>query len=102
MSNKILDNNPVFISKLCWSNNEILSRVTDNKINKAFINGLLRINPKKINTPKYDKKTTKNNDVLPSSTIKILEKKAPQKPKKFVISGLPNNLPIPGSLGLYV
>ena len=100
MSNKILDNKPVFTSKLCWNNNEILSRVIDNKINKNFINGLFIINPKKIKTLKYDKKITKKNDVLPSSVNKILEKKAPQKPKKFVISEFPTNLPIPGSLGL--
>tara|TARA_B100001059_G_C17553047_1_gene436234 strand:+ start:438 stop:599 length:162 start_codon:yes stop_codon:yes gene_type:complete len=51
-------------------------------------------------TPKYDKKIINKNDVLPDAVIKILEKKAPQKPKKLIISDLPINLPIPGSFGL--
>ena len=36
------------------------------------------------------------------SVKKTLEKIAPQKPKKFVISDFPTSLPIPGSFGLYV
>ena len=58
------------------------------------------LNPKNIKTPIYDKKITKKNDAFPYNAIKILEKTAPQKPKKFVISEFPINLPIPGSFGL--
>ena len=42
-------------------------------------------------------KIIKKKDALPYSVNKILEKKAPQKPKKFVISDFAVNLPIPGS-----
>ena len=45
-------------------------------------------------------KITKKKDAFPYSVKKILEKTAPQKPKKFVISDPPINLPIPGSFGL--
>ena len=42
--------------------------------------------------------------LLPQQSIsgfnKILEETAPQKPKKFVTSNPPTNLPIPGSFGL--
>ena len=77
-------------------------RVTDNKINNIFRNGLFRNSPKNKKTPKYKIKITKKNDALPYNVKKILEKKAPQKPKKFAISDLSINLPIPGSSGLWV
>ena len=75
-------------------------RVTDNKINNIFKNGLFRSIPKNKKIPKYKRKITKKNDALPYNVKKILEKIAPQKPKKFAISDLPTNLPIPGSFGL--
>ena len=84
----------------CCSNNEKLTRVIHIKINKIFKNGLFRANPKNENTPKYVKKITKKKEVFPYSVNKILEKKVPQKPKKFVISDFPVSLPIPGSSGL--
>ncbi len=72
----------------------------DNKINKIFRNGFFSLKPKSKKTLKYDKKITKKNDALPYSIKKILENTAPQKPKKFVTSDFPKNLPIPGSFGL--
>ena len=100
MSYKILEKIPASISKYCWSNKEKLTRVIANKTKKVFRNGLFSLIPKNKQTPKYDKKITKKNDVLPYSVIKILEEIAPQKPKKFVTSKLPTNLPNPGSFGL--
>ena len=46
------------------------------------------------------KKVTKKNVILPNKVSKMLEKIAPQKPKKFVVSERPTNFPIPGSFGL--
>ena len=78
----------------------MLIKVMDTNINTNFRKGLLSAKPKNIKIPKYDKKITKKKEALPYTIIKILEKIAPQKPKKFVISDFPINLPIPGSFGL--
>ena len=51
---------------------------------------------------KTTKKTTKKKDILPNNIKKTLDKMAPQKPKKFLVSEFPTNLPIPGSFGLKV
>ena len=100
ISIKILENNPVSTVKFCWSNNEILNNVIDNKIKKNFTNGLFRLKPKTKKTLKYIKKITNKYDVLPNNINNVLEEIAPQNPKKLEISDFPTNLPIPGSFGL--
>ena len=67
------------------SNEQVLNKIKDNLKNYIIITS---------------KKITNINDALPNTVKKMLEEIAPQKPKKFVISDLPTNLPIPGSFGL--